>query len=97
MFVYLFEEGNTQLRGLLGGKGADLAEMTGLRLPVPPGMTITTEACNYYSSKGAFPEGLDEEIARKMRLLEAKTGKRFGDDKNPLLVSVRSGAPISMP
>ena len=97
MYVYLFEEGNTKLRNLLGGKGADLAEMTGLGLPVPPGMTITTEACNYYSSNRKFPEGLDDEIVRKMRYLESKTGKRFGDDRNPLLVSVRSGAPISMP
>jgi pyruvate,orthophosphate dikinase len=97
LYVYLFEEGNTKLRNLLGGKGADLAEMTGLGLPVPPGMTITTEACNYYSSNRKFPEGLEDEIVQKMRTLESKTGKRFGDDRNPLLVSVRSGAPISMP
>ena len=97
MYVYLFEEGNTKLRNLLGGKGADLAEMTALGLSVPPGMTITTEACNYYSSNRRFPEGLEEEIVRKMSILESKTAKRFGDDKNPLLVSVRSGAPISMP
>ena len=97
MYVYLFEEGNTRLRNLLGGKGADLAEMTALGLPVPPGMTITTEACNYYSSKHEFPASLEEEVKRKMSVLEQKTGKQFGDEENPLLVSVRSGAPISMP
>ena len=97
LYVYLFEEGSTNLRNLLGGKGADLAEMTRLGLPVPPGMTITTEACNFYSANKKFPEGLEEEIAGKMKVLESKSGKRFGSDENPLLVSVRSGAPISMP
>jgi pyruvate,orthophosphate dikinase len=97
LYVYLFEEGNTRLRNLLGGKGADLAEMTRLGLPVPPGITITTEACNFYSVNKKFPEGLQEEIGQKMKVLESRTGKRFGGDENPLLVSVRSGAPISMP
>jgi len=97
MYVYLFEEGNSKLRNLLGGKGADLAEMSSLGLPVPPGMTVTTEACNYYSTHGKFPEGLEEEMLNKMSMLERKTGRRFGDGTNPLLVSVRSGAPISMP
>jgi len=98
LFVYLFEEGNTRLRKLLGGKGADLAEMTSLGLPVPPGLTITTEACNYYSSNnGKFPEGLEKEILTKIKVLEARTGRVFGDPTSPLLVSVRSGAPISMP
>jgi pyruvate,orthophosphate dikinase len=97
LYVYFFEEGESKLRNLLGGKGADLAEMTALQLPVPPGMTVTTEACNYYSSTGTFPEGLEEEIQSKMRILELKTGRVFGDESNPLLVSVRSGAPISMP
>ena len=98
MFVYLFEEGNTKLRNLLGGKGADLAEMTSLRLPVPPGITITTEACNFYSSNnGKFPEGLEKEILTKIKMVESKTGRAFGDAIRPLLVSVRSGAPISMP
>lgn len=97
MYVYLFDEGESRLRNLLGGKGADLAEMTSLHLPVPPGMTITTEACNYYSSTGKFPEGLEEEIRTKMKILESRTGRLFGDAANPLLVSVRSGAPISMP
>ena len=97
MYVYLFEEGNTNLRHLLGGKGADLAEMTRLGLPVPSGITITTEACNFYSTNKKFSDGLEEEIARKMKTLESKSGKRFGGPENPLLVSVRSGAPISMP
>ncbi len=98
MYVYLFEEGGTKLRNLLGGKGADLAEMTSLGLPVPPGMTVTTEACNYYNSHGSkFPDGLEEETLSKMKVLESKTRRTFGDPTNPLLVSVRSGAPISMP
>ena len=97
MYVYLFEEGNSKLRNLLGGKGADLAEMSSLGLPVPPGMTVTTEACNYYSTHGKFPKGLEEEMLDKMSVLERKTGRRFGDGAKPLLVSVRSGAPISMP
>ena len=98
MYVYVFEEGSTKLRSLLGGKGADLAEMTALGLPVPPGLTVTTEACNYYSShNSAFPPGLEQEITNKLRLVESKVGRIFGDGRNPLLVSVRSGAPISMP
>jgi pyruvate,orthophosphate dikinase len=98
LYVYLFEEGNTKLRNLLGGKGADLAEMTTLGLPVPPGMTITTEACNYYNSHGSeFPDGLEDEIRVKMKTIESRTQRTFGDAANPLLVSVRSGAPISMP
>ena len=98
MYVYLFDEGSSKLRNLLGGKGADLAEMTSLGLPVPPGMSITTEACNYYNSSGSkFPDGLQEEILSKMKVLESKARRYFGDPANPLLVSVRSGAPISMP
>jgi len=97
LYVYSFEEGNTNLRNLLGGKGADLAEMTRLELPVPPGITITTEACNFYSTQKKFPQGLEQEIVQKMKVLELKSGKRFGDNEKPLLVSVRSGAPISMP
>jgi pyruvate,orthophosphate dikinase len=98
LYVYLFEEGSTKLRNLLGGKGADLAEMTGLGLPVPPGMTVTTEACNYYNSHGSeFPDGLEDEIRVKMKTIESRTQRTFGDAANPLLVSVRSGAPISMP
>ena len=98
MYVYLFEEGSSKLRSLLGGKGADLAEMTGLGLPIPPGITVTTAACNYYSSHvSKFPDGLEDEIRLKMKTLESKTRRIFGDATNPLLVSVRSGAPISMP
>jgi pyruvate,orthophosphate dikinase len=98
LYVYLFDEGNSKLRNLLGGKGADLAEMKSLGLPVPAGITITTEACNYYNSHGSsFPDGLQEEILSKMKVLESKTQRTFGDPANPLLVSVRSGAPISMP
>ncbi|MBC7342282.1 MAG: pyruvate, phosphate dikinase [Clostridia bacterium] len=97
-YVYLFHEGRADMRALLGGKGANLAEMTGIGLPVPPGITITTEACNEYNRLGRkFPPGLEEEIKSKLVAVEEATGKRFGDDKNPLLVSVRSGAPVSMP
>ena len=98
MYVYLFEEGSSKLRNLLGGKGADLAEMTSLGFPVPPGITVTTEVCNYYSShESKFPDGLEDEIRLKMKTVESKTRRIFGDATNPLLVSVRSGAPISMP
>lgn len=97
-YVYLFEEGNAGMRDLLGGKGAGLAEMTNLGLPVPPGFTITTEACNYYSSNDKkFPPGLEEQIEDALGDLEKKVGKKFGDTENPLLVSVRSGAKVSMP
>lgn len=96
-WVYDFEEGNRDLKGLLGGKGANLAEMTRLGLPVPPGFTVTTEACNHYLETGSFPEGLWEEVLSHVRGLESRTGRRFGDPGDPLLVSVRSGSPISMP
>lgn len=97
-YVYLFSEGNSSMKALLGGKGADLAEMTRVGLPVPPGLTITTEACNEYTRLGrAFPLGLEEEIRAKLPRVEEKVGKKFGDPRHPLLVSVRSGAPISMP
>ncbi len=96
-YVYLFEEGNAGMRDLLGGKGAGLAEMTNLGLPVPPGFIITTEACNEYSAKGEFPAGLEEQIQDALSALEKKVGKALGDKKNPLLLSVRSGAKISMP
>ncbi|NPV26837.1 MAG: pyruvate, phosphate dikinase [Firmicutes bacterium] len=86
------------MRLLLGGKGANLAEMTNIGLPVPPGLTITTEACNeFYAAGQQFPAGLVEQLKEKMCVVEAKTGKKFGDPDNPLLVSVRSGAAISMP
>ncbi|RJQ11135.1 MAG: pyruvate, phosphate dikinase [Bacillota bacterium] len=97
-WVYLFEEGRADQRRLLGGKGANLAEMTNIGLPVPPGFTISTEACiAYYDAGGKFPEGLEDQVWERMSVVEKKTGKRFGDPSNPLLVSVRSGAMVSMP
>lgn len=96
-YVYPFEEGNMSMKGLLGGKGAGLAEMASIGLPVPPGFTVTTEACNLYLNEHEklWPE-LKEEILENLRLLEEKTEKQFGE-KPPLLISVRSGAVISMP
>jgi len=97
-YVYLFQEGKASMRDLLGGKGANLCEMTNLGLPVPPGFTITTEACNeYYSNGENFPEGIWDEVWPALAEVEAATGKHFGDKVNPLLVSVRSGAKFSMP
>ena len=97
-YVYLFQEGKASMRDLLGGKGANLCEMTNIGLPVPPGFTITTEACNeYYSNDQNVPEGLWDEVWPALAEVEAVTGKRFGDKLNPLLVSVRSGAKFSMP
>ena len=97
-YVFTFEQGNANMRQLLGGKGANLAEMTGLGLPVPPGFTISTEACNSYYEND---KTLDDEILRQtmdaLSALEQKAGKAFGDPQNPLLVSVRSGAAVSMP
>jgi pyruvate, orthophosphate dikinase len=95
--VYDFGEGNKEMKELLGGKGANLAEMTGIGLPVPPGFTITTEVCNHYSAHGSYPDGLKEQVEAALAHLEASTGKKFGDPKDPLLVSVRSGARASMP
>ncbi len=97
-YVYSFAEGATKDKMLLGGKGANLAVMTSIGLPVPPGLTITTEACSeYLTSGGQLPPGLEDQLREKLRWLEKETGKAFGDESNPLLVSVRSGAPISMP
>ncbi len=91
-------EGNGKQKQLLGGKGANLAEMTSIGLPVPPGFTITTEVCDlYYKSGRKLPAGLMEEVARNVALLEKELGKKFGDTNDPLLVSVRSGAAVSMP
>jgi pyruvate,orthophosphate dikinase len=95
--VYLFHEGNAKMRDLLGGKGANLAEMTNIGLPVPPGFTITTECCNYYSKHGKFPDGLMDDVKAALAAVEKDMGKRLGDPENPLLVSVRSGAKFSMP
>ena len=97
-WVYLFEEGDGQQRALLGGKGAGLADMTRAGLPVPPGFVVTTEVCNaYYRNGKNFPEGMWEQAIAGLRAVEEKTGKKFGDPENPLLVSVRSGAAFSMP
>jgi len=97
-WVYHFREGSAKMRDLLGGKGAGAAEMTRAGMPVPPGFTITTEACRaYLANKGKFPPGMWEQATTALKTLERKTGKRFGDPKNPLLVSVRSGAKFSMP
>ncbi len=97
-WVYLFREGNASMKDLLGGKGSGVAEMTNAGVPVPPGFTITTEACNaYYDAGEKFPEGLWEQALEGLKDIEAQTGRKFGDPSNPLLVSVRSGAKFSMP
>lgn len=97
-FVYLFEEGHSDMRLILGGKGANLAEMSRIDLPVPPGFTITTEACNLYLSSGnKLPEEVTNQAFAALKVIEEKTNKAFGDKNNPLLVSVRSGAAVSMP
>ena len=97
-FVYSFNEGSKDMRGLLGGKGANLAEMTKIGLPVPFGFTVTTEACNrYYEKKQTIEDSIIDEIRDKMAELEHVIGKKFGDKENPLLVSVRSGSVFSMP
>ncbi|MFI6498287.1 pyruvate, phosphate dikinase [Nonomuraea typhae] len=96
-FVYDFTEGNRDLKDLLGGKGANLAEMTNLGLPVPPGFTITTEACRHYLAEGSVPEGMEREIADHLSALEGAMGRKLGQADGPLLVSVRSGAKFSMP
>ncbi|NUH39407.1 pyruvate, phosphate dikinase [Streptomyces samsunensis] len=96
-FVYDFTEGNKDLKDLLGGKGANLAEMTNLGLPVPPGFTITTEACKVYLDSGEEPSALRDEVSAHLEALEAKMGKKLGQADDPLLVSVRSGAKFSMP
>ncbi|WP_328677933.1 pyruvate, phosphate dikinase [Streptomyces sp. NBC_00322] len=96
-FVYDFTEGNRDLKDLLGGKGANLAEMTNLGLPVPPGFTITTEACKVYLESGQEPSALRDEVSAHLDALEQSMGKKLGQADNPLLVSVRSGAKFSMP
>ncbi|WP_252230200.1 pyruvate, phosphate dikinase [Clostridium sp. ZBS15] len=97
-YVYLFNEGNASMRNLLGGKGANLAEMTNLGIPVPYGFTVTTEACNkYYEDGKAISDEIINEIYNSLQKLESVSGKEFGNNKNPLLVSVRSGARTSMP
>ena len=97
-YVYLFSEGNATMRELLGGKGANLAEMTNIGLPVPQGFTITTEACTrYYEDGKTISPEIEQEIMAYVAKLEEIAGKKFGDRTNPLLVSVRSGARASMP
>ena len=97
-YVYLFQEGNKDMKNLLGGKGANLAEMTNIGMPVPSGFTVTTEACNkYYKDGKELSSEVIDQIKEALEKLEAKSGKKFGDLKNPLLVSVRSGARASMP
>jgi pyruvate,orthophosphate dikinase len=97
-WVYLLSEGNAKMRDLLGGKGAGIAEMTNAGLLVPPGFTITTEACNaYYEAGKRFPQGMWEQVLEALKIVEQQTGKGFGKQENPLLVSVRSGAKFSMP
>src|ERR687883_384318 len=95
-YVYDFAEGSKNMKDLLGGKGANLAEMTNLGLPVPPGFTITTEACRTYLKSGREPEELAEQVSGHLAALEERMGKRLGQSANPLLVSVRSGAKFSM-
>lgn len=97
-YVYFFDEGKAQMKSILGGKGAGLTEMTRIGLPVPQGFTISTEVCiEYYKNNCQYPEGLKEQITEKLNQLEKISKKKLGDPKNPLLVSVRSGAAISMP
>src|SRR6516225_1844975 len=101
-WVYRFgggkADGRADMKNLLGGKGANLAEMSNLALPVPPGFTITTEVCTHYYANGkSYPEGLERDVADALAAIEAEVGRKFGDATNPLLVSVRSGARVSMP
>ncbi|HXO58827.1 MAG TPA: PEP/pyruvate-binding domain-containing protein, partial [Candidatus Acidoferrum sp.] len=97
-WVYLFREGSAEMRDLLGGKGAGAAEMKRAGMPVPPGFTITTEACReYLARRGRLPAGLWDQVTAALATLEHESHKRFGDPANPLLVSVRSGARFSMP
>ena len=101
-FVYFFgggkAEGNAGMRNMLGGKGANLAEMANLRIPVPAGFTVTTEVCKvYYDNNGEYPQSLEQEVEKNLAKVEKAMGAKYGDVQNPLLVSVRSGARISMP
>ena len=96
-YVYLFSEGNASMRNLLGGKGANLAEMTNLGLPVPRGFTVTTEACTrYYNDGKVIAKEIEDQVYEHLAKMESIVGKKFGDAENPLLVSVRSGESASM-
>ena len=96
-YVFSFEEGDGKDKKLLGGKGANLCEMTQIGLNVPPGFVISTVACLAYLDKNALPDGVMDQVRANMKALEGKTGKGFGNPENPLLVSVRSGSAMSMP
>ncbi|HEX7371219.1 MAG TPA: PEP/pyruvate-binding domain-containing protein, partial [Thermodesulfobacteriota bacterium] len=101
-YVYFFgagkAEGSSRMRNLLGGKGCDLAEMTNLKIPVPPGFTITTEVCTfYYANKKKYPKELRDQVQKSLAKVEKAMGAMFGDPRNALLLSVRSGARVSMP
>lgn len=96
-FVYAFEEGNKDMKQILGGKGANLSEMINIGVPVPHGFTITTEVCRLFLENNDYPEGFAEQMEKQLKNLEEKMGKKLGDNENPLLVSVRSGAAVSMP
>ena len=97
-YVYSFSEGNASMRELLGGKGANLAEMKNLGMPVPSGFTISTEACtDYYDNGEKISDEIKSQIIEALKVQEKESGKKFGDETNPLLVSVRSGARVSMP
>jgi len=101
-YVYFFEngkaDGDASMKALLGGKGANIAEMAQMGIPVPPGFTITTEVCTYYYENGfEYPAELKDQVEEALRRLEELMGRKFGDPENPLLVSVRSGAALSMP
>src|SRR3712207_6391282 len=97
-WVYMFHEGSAKMRDLLGGKGANLAEMTKLNMPIPPGFTITTEACiDYYNQNESISPEIEKQIYAALQKLEKENGKIFGDETDPLLLSVRSGARASMP
>ena len=97
-FVYQFSEGSKEMKDILGGKGAGLCEMAKLGIPVPPGFIISAEVCDYYyKHNNTYPDGLFDEIREHLKKVEENVGKKFGDPNNPLLVSVRSGAAVSMP
>ena len=96
-FIYSFDEGSRDMKELLGGKGANLSEMTKIGVPVPFGFTITTEMCRLFLEKGDYPDGFADELSENLKKLEERMGKKFGDKEDPLLVSVRSGAAVSMP
>ena len=96
-YVFLFNECSANMLNLLGGKGANLAEMTQMKIPVPPSFTISTEACVYYMKHNKYPSGLKKQVINALKCIEMQMNRKFGDSNNPLLLSVRSGARQSMP